>query len=193
MQTLTTYRLRSDKTVALNETMKAPCLVLLHAKRIPPHVGMAIGNVYQSLTIKGHELNVPVDVLLRNISRKNIQAVFLKIRKHPTFSNEYLREHFISDIKQFEKVSEAKVTCLHPVKLFFEEAYAVDMQKVNYVFDLIEVLKEHDLIQEILFKNIHSEEVELPVYTAEDIDKGIREALAEAHKIKNSIKGEIKK
>jgi hypothetical protein len=62
----------SLKTVAFNQlhSKKNAWLVLLHAKRVPPHVGLMVDGVYNSLTIKGHELDVTFDALLKTIKQK---------------------------------------------------------------------------------------------------------------------------
>ena len=51
-------------------------LVILHANRIPPHIGLLINGNYNSLTIKGHELNVSIEALLKTISQKKNRECF---------------------------------------------------------------------------------------------------------------------
>lgn len=192
MQTETTFHLKSTDSFAPEYLHKGVVLVLLHAKRIPPHVGLIIDKTYQSLTIKGRELNVPVDALLRTISQKEKEVVFIKIKKHPTFSDNYLKEYFTANILQYKKVEEGGATCLHPIRSFFEEAYLINTDGVNYVFDLIHELQKNGKIEGVCFNNIPEKFVELPVYTKDDIYEGIRKANIEAEEIKNKIKGEVK-
>jgi hypothetical protein len=193
MQTITSYQLKATGNFSADDLQKGVVLVLLHAKRIPPHVGLIIGKTYQSLTIKGHELNVSLDALLRTIEQKNKEAVFIKLKKHSTFSDEYLREHFIAILMQYKKVAEGEATCLHPIRLFFEEIYSLDVSNAHYVFDVIEMLKSNNMIEQVMFKNIESNDIDLPIYNIDDINDGIRKANIEAEEIKNKIKGEIKK
>ena len=80
-------------------------LVVLHASRKPPHIGMLINGTYHSLTIKGHETNVSLPVLLKTIQQKKIETVFVKLKKHPVFSYDYQNEIFQWQIKQFKKVN----------------------------------------------------------------------------------------
>jgi len=192
MQTLISYQLKSTNIFSADELKKGVVLVLLHARRIPPHVGMIIDKTYQSLTIKGHELSVSLDALLRTINHKDKEVIFIKIKKHPTFSDEYLKEHFVSNILQFDKVEENGATCLHPIRLFFEEAYSLNTENVNYVFDLIEEINKNNMVDAVFFKNIQADIIELPVYNQRDINEGICKATIEAQEIKNRIKGEIK-
>lgn len=65
------------RAAALN---KDSLLVILHANRIPPHIGLLINGNYNSLTIKGHELNVNIEALLKTISQKKIESVFIELK-----------------------------------------------------------------------------------------------------------------
>ena len=64
-----------------NAVKKGIYLVLLHANRVPPHIGMMIDNEYHSLTIKGQELSISGNALLKNIGLRKIPTVFIKIKK----------------------------------------------------------------------------------------------------------------
>ena len=125
---------------------KGNYLVLLHADKIPPHIGLLIDNTFHSLTVKGQELNIKGNVLLKNISLRKICTVFIKIKKHPVFSNNHLNEAFIEQVKQFDKVNDDNNTCLSPIRLFFDEFYAIPQEQVKLVFDLLDALKKNDFI-----------------------------------------------
>jgi len=129
--------------VQADEIKKGIYLVLLHANRVPPHIGMMMDNVYHSLSIKGQELNVSGEALLKNIALRKIPSVFLEIQRHPVFSNDYLGECFAEQVKQFDKVNAQGNTCLSPVKLFFCEFYALDGSKIDLVFDLLDGLDKN--------------------------------------------------
>ena len=45
-------------------------LVILHCSRTPPHIGVLINGNYNSLTIKGQELNNDIKVLIKTIQQK---------------------------------------------------------------------------------------------------------------------------
>lgn len=129
-------------------------LVLLHANRIPPHIGMMIDNEYHSLSLKGQELNVSGNALLKNIGLRKIPTVFIKIKKHPVFSTMHLNETFIEQVKMFDRVNSEGNTCLSPIKLFFDEFYAIDKKKIHLLFDLLDGLKENDFIEESCGMNL---------------------------------------
>ena len=157
------------KTIHLNEwfLMKDSWLVMLHANRIPPHIGMVINGKYNSLTIKGHELDISIDALLKTIIQKNIESVFIKLKKHPVFSIEYQLEIFQEYIKRFDKVNEFGITCLTPVKLFFEEFYAVKFLEDELFFDFMIRLNDNKYLEEAGSFNFNLEQnsLKLPYYT----------------------------
>jgi hypothetical protein len=129
-------------------------LVILHASRIPPHVGLMINGSYNSLTIKGRELNVSQEALLKTISQKKIEALFIGLKKHPVFSAEHQLNIFQHQLQQFTAVKQGEATCLSPIKLFFEEFYAIKRDESTLLFDFIETLEKNHFIRETLSSNI---------------------------------------
>lgn len=129
-----------------DELKKGVHLVLLNANHLPPHIGLLIDNVYHSLTIKGQELNINGNVLLKNISLRKICTVFIKLKKHPVFSNNFLNETFIEQVKLFDKVNDSTNTCMSPIRLFFDEFYAIPKENIKLVFDLLASLEENNFI-----------------------------------------------
>jgi hypothetical protein len=135
-----------EKEQLPDDVKKGVYLVLLHANNIPPHIGLLIDNTYHSLTVKGHELNINGNVLLKNISLRKICAVFIKLKKHPVFSNSHISETFIEQVKLFDKVNEQGNTCLSPIRLFFEEFYAIPKEYIKLIFDLLYYLNQNEFI-----------------------------------------------
>ncbi len=153
-------------------------IVILHASRVPPHVGILINGNYNSLTIKGHELNVSVEVLLKTIQQKKIEALFIQLKKHPVFSAEYQKEICQHYIKQFTQVKPGDATCLSPVKLFLQEFYALCNTEKELLFELTERLKQNNYITEVIGSNVNDKldegEFSLPMYTNEELQKVIQ-------------------
>lgn len=142
-------------------------IVLLHANRTPPHVGLIINGSYNSLTLKGHELDVDLETLLKTISLKKIESVFIKLVPHPVFSFDYQLQIFKEYIKQFQKVKPNTATCLSPIKLFFQEFYALQLNENELLYELIERLKENNYLEyaQSLSFNLPLNAIELPFYS----------------------------
>jgi hypothetical protein len=161
--------------------------VILHADRLPPHIGVIAGKKYHSLTIKGQETDLSIEALIKNIKIRKIKALFIRISPHPTFSNDYLKEHLVHVIHQFPKVEVGKANCLSPVKIFFEEAYSVSLEKVHFIFELIPELQRMNMTADISSLNIEDDQLELPVYGNQHINEGIELAIKEAKLIRSAI------
>jgi hypothetical protein len=173
---------------SIEETLrKGIYVVVLHADRVPPHIGIVAGKKYHSLTIKGQETDLSIEALIKNIRIRKIKSLFIRIDPHPTFSNDYLKDHLVHIIQQFPKVEIGKANCLSPVKLFFEEAYSVSLDQVNFIFELIPELQRLNMIADISSLNIDSLQFELPVYSTAHINQGIELALKEAKLIRSAI------
>lgn len=184
MQISSLYKIKINSQFSGSELPKGIYLVIVHAMRIPPHIGMIVNNRYHSLTIKGQELNQPAEVLLKNTRIRKIPSLFIRLKKHATFSYDYLNEHFISNIQQFNKVEVNKATCLSPVKLFFEETYGLSLDQINYIFELLPLLEEAGVIEDVSSLFIDEEMFQLPVYDLDEINKGIKTAQEEIKLIK---------
>lgn len=155
-----------------NKLKKQLWLVLLHANRIPPHVGLIINGSYNSLTIKGHELDIDLKILLKTISQKKIESTFIKIVPHPVFSCDYQLQIFKEYIKKIPQVTAFEASCLTPVKLFFQEFYALQLNNDELLFEFIERLNNNnylDFAQSLNF-TLSLNAVQLPSYTKEQLN-----------------------
>jgi hypothetical protein len=173
LQTFMKYKFKIDNIFEEEDLQKGLFIAVLHATRIPPHIGLIADKTYHSLSIKGQDLNTPIAALIKNTNIRKIPTLFIKIKSHPTFSAVYLREHFITNIQQFNRVDVGVATCLSPIKLFFEEVYGVSMKDVNYLYELLPLLEREGLITSICSLHLDAENYQLPMYTFNEINAGI--------------------
>ena len=110
MITSSAYTLNITDSFNQDLLLKDTWLVILHASRTPPHVGILIDGNYNSLTIKGHELNIDIKVLLKTIQQKKIETLFIKLKKHPVFSLDYQKEICQYYIQQYKQVQVSRST-----------------------------------------------------------------------------------
>jgi hypothetical protein len=173
LQEAITYKLNIDRQFNESELLKGIYITLIHATRIPPHIGMIMDKKYHSLSIKGRDINTPVPALIKNSSIRKISTLFIKIKSHPTFSETYLREHFITNVEQFERVDIGVATCLSPIKLFFEEVYNLQLREISYLYELLPLLDAEGLIDSVSSLNVDQNSYNLPIYTNKEINEGI--------------------
>lgn len=175
MKANTECQLFINKEFSDDDLLKGIYIAVIHATRIPPHIGLITDGKYHSLSIKGQDINTPVTALIKNTIQRKIPSLFIKIRSHTTFSNTYLKEHFITNVQHFPKVDIGVATCLSPLKLFFDEVYNISMTDINYLFELIPRLYSEELIENSSSLFIGEEKYFLPVYTTAEINAGIEQ------------------
>lgn len=171
----TQNQLSINKQFNENDLLKGIYIAVIHATRIPPHIGLIIDGKYHSLTIKGQDINIAVNTLIKNSNQRKISSLFIKIRPHRTFSETYLKDYFITNIQLFPRVDIGVATCLSPIKLFFEEVYNVPMTDINYLFELVPRLSSEGLIENSTALFIDETKYQLPVYTNTEINAGIEQ------------------
>ncbi|MFI5149546.1 MAG: hypothetical protein ACHQRM_07405 [Bacteroidia bacterium] len=154
-------------------------IALLHASRIPPHIGLLGDGLYHSLHVKGQELNVPLQVLYKGMMLRKIPALFIEIKPHPVFSETYLTEHFSTNVQAFERVDTGKATCLSPLKLFFEENWNLDLSPVEYLYELLPMLSERNMLGKVFSFHLDPGPFRLPYYTMKEIHEGIEQYKSE--------------
>ena len=179
------YKIKVSNISDLQELSKNTWIVILHASRTPPHIGILVDGNYNSLTIKGHELNINISVLLKTIQQKKIESLFIQLKRHPVFSTNYQLEICQHHIKQFIQVNN-EATCLSPVKLFLQEFYVIPLHEKELLFELVERLKQNDYIHKTIGfnveENISHEEFQLPIYSNTELQKVIETERANFYK-----------
>lgn len=177
----------SLKSLAFGESdySKDAWLVLLHAKRTPPHVGLLINGIYNSLTIKGQELDVLLEALLKTISQRKIETVFIKLKQHPVFSKDYQVDILREIIKKSGPVTQFENTCLSPVKIFFREFYAIELLEDELLFDFITRLNNNKFLDHFTTCYFETADslLEIPFYSAGELNERIKNERLAIHKI----------
>ena len=172
------YRLTVTDSFKEESLLKNTWLVILHASRTPPHIGILIDGSYNSLTIKGHELDININVLLKTIQQKKIETLFIQLKKHPVFSADYQKEICQHYIKQYTQVKVNEASCLSPIKLFLQEFYAICENKQELLFELVERLKQNQYIELTSGLNIEGKiqerEFYLPIYSNHKLQEIIK-------------------
>ncbi len=180
------YTLSVSDSFSEESLHKNTWLVVLHASRTPPHIGILIDGNYNSLTIKGHELDININVLLKTIQQKKIESLFIQLKKHPVFSADYQKEICQYYIKQFTQVKANEASCLNPIKLFLQEFYAVCEDKNELLFELIDRLKQNQYIEFTCGLNVTSKieegEFSLPMYSNQELQETIKVERANYYK-----------
>ena len=150
-------------------------ICLLHAKRTPPHIGIIINGLFHSLTIKGAEPGVELKALLKTISQKKIESIFFKVVPHPVYSLDHLNAIFLELLKKYPVIKSKEVTCLSPVKDFFNEYYAFNSLAEDIIYAFLNGLNNNNFILEAYSLNLTlvNNTIEVPIYTQSELNTQI--------------------
>jgi len=172
-EAISTYKLKFNSAFKSEQLNNGIYLVVMHANRIPPHIGMVINGYYHSLSIKGQDIKTPVEALIKNIKLRAIPSLFIEIKQTDSYNDIYLMNRFIESVKQFPKVDVNVATCLSPIKLFFDEVYDISTNEINYLYELLPLLEDNSLIKSSCSLFIDEKKYELPFYTMDNIHQEI--------------------
>jgi hypothetical protein len=154
-------------------------LVLLHATRIPPHIGMLFNGRYHSLTVKGKDLDVTLEALLKNITLRKLPALFIELKNPATLPVDTLSARFRENVSMFSRVEAGVATCLSPIKLFMEGSWKVDTSMIDYVYELVPVLAQKSMLGRVsgcfLGEALQEGTYRFPYYSMQDINEGIHQ------------------
>ncbi len=137
-------------------------LCILHANKIPPHIGVSCNGLYFSLKAKGKDLNVSVNKVLKLLNDKKITSYFLRL-------NVDWKVEEINKIYQlFDKATGQKTSCLSPIKLLPEMN-----EEAQQLVDLLNFLKENQLYDLVYGINLQEGVQGILHYTPSAIEKRI--------------------
>jgi hypothetical protein len=155
-------------------------LVLLYARRIPPHLLISINGKIFSLNLTGPSVDGELDVLLAFIRRKNIETIFIKLSLPVLFTLEQLKEEIRNCTLAYPKVGIGIATCLSPIRDFCHSVYDTETKNVNLIFDLLPKLQERnamrDCYQMNMEKHLSGNSFSLNMYEVNDVYEAIRQS-----------------
>jgi hypothetical protein len=121
-------------------------LIIIHADKKPPHLGIICNRLYFSLTVKGSEIGIPINDKLDIIYRRKIPCILLEIitKEVSSFYQDILREIF----NKYAPLKNTN-TCLAPINEFLNYAFQL-MPEAPLLHGLIAALEKQNLISERL-------------------------------------------
>ncbi len=153
-------------------------LIVLYATRIPPHLAISVNGKLFTLTVKGATIDGELKALLKLIRQRMIDSIFIKLSVPPLFTIAELRNEIKKYTLAYSRVDVGIATCLSPIKDFCSGIYETELQRVNFVFDLLPKLYEQKVITSCYQLNLNrymiGNSFHLSKYTMNDIYEGIR-------------------
>lgn len=165
------YQLKITKQFKAEDLQKGLHIFIYRASRIPPHLGILLNGKVYDISLQGPNIALDVNEFYQTIDKRKMETIFIELQL-PVFNN-FIDEILIDCINKYQKVS-AEVSCLFPIREFLASVYYnPKMEKTNFIFELIPVLEEHQLIKNIiqlnLDKKLKNNILTLNTYNKEDI------------------------
>jgi len=119
-------------------------LIIFHADKKPPHVGLVWNLRYFSLTVKGKEVDLPFEEKLQLIEKRKIPCLILELRAPKEHTE--LQNQLVNIFEASSPLSD-KISCLAPISNFFENVFHLKLA-LPLLHGLLQVLIEKELIKE---------------------------------------------
>ena len=135
-------------------------LCVLHADKIPPHVGCMIDGQYYSLKVSGKDHAVDVSTLFKAVTLKKVPTLFIGIKKEISSAQV---EHIY---RNYTSIEVGQNTCLSPMIDLFE-----CHGRVKKLSDLLRLLQEESILKEVFKLHLKEDYTALPYYSSQDIEQ----------------------
>lgn len=144
-----------------NEFDRGIFLWVLHADKIPPHIGISKNGAYFSLKVSGKDEALPVRRVLQLLRSKEIATLMVK-----TSENSILCKELSTVFDRYERAGTNGFTCLTPVtEIYFSEPRDLILS------ELLNLLNESGVVETVYGANLPSGFAGIPAYGRSDIQK----------------------
>ncbi len=149
--------LRREEVFNLNTS-----IWVIHADKIPPHIGISTEGLFYSLKSGGKDERLPTSKLLNILDKKKITVLVVELKSNIQIESIELV------FKKYQRTEHGKVTCLAPLKEILKSPYA------DKVMHLIAELGESEQIKTIHSLNLPDDYNGIPPYDISDIHKRLK-------------------
>ncbi len=131
---------------------------ILHADKIPPHIGISVNDYFFSLKVRGKDEFCPLSKLVALLKVKKISTVTIVLNKS------LLLDDLEKKFKQFSRAYDLESSCLVPIKEIL-----LPNERIERLKDLLDNLQEKKLINQVFGLNLGETFKGIPHYTTEQI------------------------
>lgn len=141
------------------EEFEGLSLWIFHIDKVPPHVGLSVGDMFFSLKSNGRD-ELPIIKLIQLIDKKEIKSIVLNLRVNIILSE--VRRVF----SLYDRAFSVKTSCLAPIK----EVLNIS-ENVIKLSELLSHLNDNNILSEYHGFNVTESELGILSYGPEDIEK----------------------
>lgn len=156
-------------------------LALIAVDETPPHIALISDGKYYSLSARKVDNGIPLERFINTIERKHIPTLFIHIENNnivASYEAISINTQLQSIYKELQPLKNTETTCLSPIKQFFATYYSPRFSSINYVFELLAIAEQLELLKEcssIFCDDSNSKRITLPKYNIEQIRNKIHE------------------
>ncbi|MCO6500042.1 MAG: hypothetical protein J5I47_06655 [Vicingus serpentipes] len=169
------YPIHITSEITEEQLQEGLFLFMFRATKIPPHIGVITNGLLFDITSVGPNRGTDVLEFYQTCLKRKNEVVFIALKQ--TGSSLDMFDNITEKVDKYWKVTE-EVSCLNPIKDFIEEAFDIEVNHTNFIFELLPILYDHELIEGVsqlnLSKKLKDNVFELKKYTKEDIDNCIK-------------------
>ena len=177
------YKIHITSEITEEKLQQGLFIFMFRVSRIPPHIGVIANGMLYDITSVGPNIDLPVTDFYKTILKRKTEVLFIELEQPVGFD---LRQKITEKVREHWKVT-IDTSCLSPIKDFINDVYKIDVSDSKFIFELLPVLFEKNIIRDIsqlhLSKKMSNNFFELVKYTEKDIENCI-EALSRKEKIK---------
>ena len=145
------------QSFSLERVSQGIVIWVLHADKIPPHIGISVNGLFFSLKANGKDMAAPIDNVLDVINRREIMLLCFSLR-------DVLSEKVVADsFNLYDKTIPNKITCLNPIKNVLRH------DKPTKIVELLSLLEKEGRIFNVFGLNISNDFSGIKDYDVADI------------------------
>jgi len=139
-------------------------LWIIHATKIPPHVGISIDGNYFSLKMNGID-DLEIEQVLKIIAKKQIPTIAVKLKE-----NTAICKRFLTVKNTYERIIPGKTTCLTPISELL-----LNDNKEYLLPELLQILTDLKQIEAFFALNLPEDFTGFLSYEKEQVNKRLNE------------------
>ena len=167
------YPIHITSEISIERLQKGLFIFIFRATKIPPHLGVIVNGKLYDITSVGPNIDLPIADFYKTAIKRNTEVVFFELINQTTTD---LNQLITEKVSEYWKVT-SNTSCLNPIKDFVSEVYNIDVSKARFIFELLPILFEKELIKSTsqlnLSNKINKNTFELTKYSEKDIENCI--------------------
>lgn len=167
------YPIHITSKITAEKLQKGLFIFIYRATKIPPHIGIIANGRLYDITAVGPNIDLSAVDFYKTALKRNTEVVFVELTSNSSID---LNQLITEKVRAYWKVTES-TSCIAPIKDFINEVYAINVSEARFIFELLPILFNQQLVKGVFQLNLTNKIVnntfELAKYTQKDIEQCI--------------------